>query len=264
MSVNAPEVDPLIKKRKKNAKHQTRGPHGEFVSHSDQASSPTLTAPVSKPFNSSLPPLLVNSEAATNNSLPALVSFSVTNPVTYLKLWWKRVMSGEGIDLRFRIHPLTAIAIVAILVAGGASIGWISKSVLTRVPVVREFIPAPTPTPMPTPTPDPWKDTAYTGLLKEAGTRFYLVTNESEAITLSVPENVSLSKLVGKRILAIGKFNKLTGILLVSDATDLEVLIQSTAVPTVPPTPTGQVNPEQLWIIIRRRWKPQLPLLEKN
>ena len=46
-----------------------------------------------------------------------VVDLKVTNPVTYLKKWWKRVMSNEGVDFRFRIRPLTAIAISVVVAA---------------------------------------------------------------------------------------------------------------------------------------------------
>ena len=234
--MDEPLPDPLIQTRKQHAQTQPRGSHGRFAPK--QAPTPSESADHSSP-----PPIVSNPELKTAANIPPMVSFSLTNPVTYLKIWWKKVMSGEGIDLRFRIHPLTAIALVTILVAGGAGIGWATKSVLTQVPVVKEFVLLPTPTPMPTPTPDPWKNAAYTGQLKQAGGNFYLVTTEAEAITLQIPENVNLTKHIGKRILAIGKFNRFTNVLKVSDATDLEILIQSTAVPTVIPSPTATRTP---------------------
>lgn len=46
---------------------------------------------------------------------PDLLNFRITNPVTYLRLWWKKVMSKEGIDFRFRIHPVTAVILAPFL-----------------------------------------------------------------------------------------------------------------------------------------------------
>jgi len=41
---------------------------------------------------------------------PLLVDVKVTNPVTYLRRWWEKVIGNEGISLSVKIHPLTAIA----------------------------------------------------------------------------------------------------------------------------------------------------------
>ena len=42
---------------------------------------------------------------------PPLVDVKVSNPVTYLRRWWDRVMGKEGVDFRFTIHPITAFLI---------------------------------------------------------------------------------------------------------------------------------------------------------
>ncbi len=182
-----------------------------------------------------LPSFIASNDLKDDPENPPLISLKVTNPVTYLKLWWKKVMDGEGVDVRFTIHPLTAIALTIILLAGGASIGWISNSVLTKVPVVKDFIPTPTPVV----TPDPWRETAYTGILRKVGDgKYYLQTGDGEAVTLSIPVNVTLEKYIGKRIFASGKYNKVEEVLLVTDASDLEFVIQSTAIPTLPPAAT--------------------------
>ena len=83
------------------AKKQPRGEHGWFVKQVKE----TVASEVK-----------VND--ATGKSLknvPPLVSLEVSNPIAYLKVWWQKVMSNEGIDFRFRIRPLTAMALVAIL-----------------------------------------------------------------------------------------------------------------------------------------------------
>jgi len=169
---------------------------------------------------------------------PPLVSFQVTNPVTYLKLWWKKIMRNEGVDFRFRIRPVTAVLLASILVAGGAGFGWVTKSVLSQVPVLKDFLPTPIP------IADPWRDTAYSGTLRKVSEgKYYLQTGDGQAVTLSIPENVNLEKFVGKRIFASGKYNRATEVLLVEDATDLEVVIQSTGVPTEAPKTTDEVEP---------------------
>ena len=49
------------------------------------------------------------------NEEPPLVDVKVTNPLTYIKRWWNRIIGNEGIDFRFRVRPLTAIAIALII-----------------------------------------------------------------------------------------------------------------------------------------------------
>lgn len=150
---------------------------------------------------------------------PPLVSLKITNPVTYLKLWWKKVMANEGVDIRFRVHPLTAMAIVTALVTAGVGVGRFTLPASN--PIVRYV-----PQLGPTPTPNPWKDTAFTGVLRytAATERYYLATGDGEAITLQVPARVNMAKLVGKRIFATGRLNIVTHVLQVAATEDLEIL----------------------------------------
>ncbi len=171
-----------------------------------------------------------------------LVEVKVTNPVTYLKNWWNKVMGKEGIDLRFRIHPLTAFLIAFGLTAGIFSMGRYSVNIpFLKYEVINS--------PVPTATPAVWKETAYTGTLqfsKVAGKFYLMVTSSSELITLEVPENIDLTSYVGKRILAIGSYNKSQKILEVTDAKSLEVLPKNQiTIPTSEPTmsPTLEASP---------------------
>ncbi len=198
----------------------------------------------SKKTSDKLPPLVeVNPNAqvekvvTVNKKDPLLVDLKVTNPIVYLKAWWKKVIANEGIDFRFRIRPLTALAITGVIMVGSFGLGRI----LIPEPLVRYI-----PSLVPSPSPNPWRETAFTGVLKytEANKRYYLVTNDSEAITLEVPSTVNASRLIGKRILAIGKINSVTKILKVTDASDLEILpAQVVPVPTTLPTPTPTFSP---------------------
>lgn len=217
--------------RVSSANSQPRGNHGRFIKLSTSLPpTPKSSSPTIKIYNSSRP---------LPKKDPPLVSFEVENPITYLKLWWKKVIAGEGIDIRFRIKPLTAIAIVAIIAAGGFGLGRFSLPASN--PIVKYI-----PQPAPTPTPNPWRNTAFSGLLKQSGSRFYLVTSSAEAITLEVPINVNLVKYIGKRIFATGSLNTQTGILRVTDASDLEVLIQSSIIPTTFPLPTASPTPSPI------------------
>ena len=218
-------------------KGETRDSHGQFASfassfhqppNSYQSQSQPNNQPSSSPFiniqtsSKAIPQL--QDQTPPRGSVPPMVDLKITNPVTYLKAWWRRVMYNEGIDFRFRIHPLTAIAIALLISAGSFGIGHIA---FPKDSIVTKLVPALAPV-------DPVRDTAFTGIVrftKETG-KYFLETKESEAITLSVPANVDLSKQIGKRIFASGKYNIQTHILSVVSASNLEILpIKITPVP---------------------------------
>lgn len=166
---------------------------------------------------------------AASASDPPLIDVKVTNPVTYLKKWWAKIIGNEGIDFRLHFHPLTAMAIVLVIITVGFGLG-------------REISPTPPPTSGPTPIPTPelaLKDTAFVGTLhySDPTAKFYLVTASSaEAITLIVPSNIDLTDLVGKRIFAAGAYSKSARTLQIADAKDMEVLPKSPVpIPTTPP-----------------------------
>ncbi len=163
---------------------------------------------------------------------PDLINFKVSNPITYLRLWWKKVIANEGVNIK--IKPLTAIILTIIAVGGVYGGGYLTAmNILRKVPVINQFVPTPVPPPIVT------KDTAYAGVLRKAGDKFYLQTGDGQAINLIIPSNVSLDNLVGKRIFATGVFNTVTEYLTVIDATDLEVLpVSPVPVPTTSPTPS--------------------------
>jgi hypothetical protein len=54
---------------------------------------------------------------------PPLVDVKVTNPLVYIKSWWKKIIGNEGVDFRVRVKPLTAIAISIIVVTVTMGIG---------------------------------------------------------------------------------------------------------------------------------------------
>ena len=179
------------------------------------------------------------------NTEKPLVEVKVTNPFIYLKNWWNKVVNNEGVDFRFHIKPLTAIAMTIIIASLGFGVGRFVIPEGVKIPFFKfEDVTSPTPTV----TPEIWKETAYTGTLQYSQTtsKYYLMTTtSSELITLQVPENIDLKDYVGKRILAIGKYNKSLKVLVVSDAKSLEVLPKSpvsipTIVPSPSPTPTSE------------------------
>ena len=170
-----------------------------------------------------------------------LVQVTVSNPVASFQKWLTKLISNEGVDLRIRVRPLTTLLIGIILTAGGFGFGLGRFTVPASSPIV-QYIPSLAAEP--TPTPNVWKDTAFTGMLRySSGTeKYYLETSQAEAITLEVPHTVDLSTYVGRRIFAAGAVNIRTGILVVTDATDLELLpVRVSPIPTV----EAVLSPEQ-------------------
>lgn len=176
------------------------------------------------------------------NQEPPLVT--VTNPVTYLRRWWDRVMGKEGIDFRFTVHPITAILIAGVTATIGFGVGRFVLPEGVKIPFF-EFGTVSTNKPTSSPVVE-WKETAFTGKLQYSVTnkKFFLLTTSSEAITLSIPSNLDLLTLVGKRIMAVGEYNKSTKLLIVSDVKDLEVLPNTPVpIPTIEPSSTPTVTP---------------------
>lgn len=170
---------------------------------------------------------------------PPLVNLQVSNPVTYLKSWWKRVVGGEGIDFHFRIKPLTAIALTIIIATFGFGLG---RFVFTMEKPYIKYIPSQSDS---TSTPILERETAFSGTLQLSGSgKYYLLTATSEAVTLEVPENVNLSTLVSRRIFAAGLYNESLRTLKVSEASAMEVLPKKKeAVPTVASPSASSVSP---------------------
>jgi hypothetical protein len=196
-----------------------------------------------------IPPIKVNvSDTSTKNTTPPpLVDLKVTNPIVYIKAWWKKIVGNEGIKLTLQIKPLTALFLMIAFCTIGFGFGR-----LTLPDPLNQFLPYPTPTPRslgevgPSPTPNPWSDTAFTGKLQVTANRYYLVTTSSQAITLEVPPALNLLPLVGKRILAAGSYNADLKLMKVFDTTNLEVLsTKPTLAPTLKPITPTQI-PESL------------------
>lgn len=167
--------------------------------------------------------------------VPPLVDLKVTNPIEYIKLWWKKIIGNEGVEFKLVVHPLTAIAIALAIASVGFGLGRFVFPF--SIPFFKyEQVGSPTPAPA------DWKETAFTGTLhfSSSTSKYLLITSSaSEAITLQVPENFDLTELVGKRVLVVGSYNKSGRLFIVADAKNMEVLPKSPLpIPTnSPPTP---------------------------
>lgn len=89
-------VDPI---RSGIAKKQVRDSSGKFVDKED----PTKLPPISVTVN--------NPTSVNTTNPPDLVNLKVTNPLVYIKYWWKRILANEGLDMKVRAKPLTVFGL---------------------------------------------------------------------------------------------------------------------------------------------------------
>jgi len=222
-------VDPI---RSTIAKNQKRDSDGKFIPKEDVTKLPPISVTVNNPtsVNTTTPPDLVN--------------LKVTNPLVYIKYWWKRIMANEGIDFRVKVKPLTVFGVS--LIAFSLAFGLGGVVLPTFFPWMK-FDNGIVATTTPTPQPEILKDTALKGTLTKTNTtptKFYLITTSTEAVTLEIPVGFNLTSLVGKRILAVGTYDSKNKVLEVEDIQDLEVLSTTPVpIPTTTPTPKPTDSP---------------------
>ena len=228
-------VDPI---RSNIAKKQVRDSSGKFVDKED----PTKLPPISVTVN--------NPTSVNTTNPPDLLNVKITNPLVYIKYWWKRILANEGLDMRVRAKPLTVFGLAIIIFSGVFGLGgivfpkffsWMKFNGITA-------------TATQTPQPEVLKDTALKGTLTKTNTnpvKFYLITTSTEAVTLEIPVGFNLTSLVGKRILAVGTYDSKNKILEVEDIQDLEVLSTTPVpIPTVTPTPKPTETPSPVPTVI--------------
>ena len=224
--------DILEKIRSENAKKQVRDSNGKFVPKAEDVKVP----PISVTTNT-------DQRVSTSNP-PDLVNFKITNPLVYIKYWWKRILANEGLDMRVRAKPLTVFGLAIILFSGVFGLGGI---VFPKFFPWMKFNNNIVTTTTPTPAPEILKDTALKGTLTKTNTnpvKFYLITTSTEAVTLEIPDGFNLASLVGKRILAVGSYDSKNKVLEVEDIQDLEVLSTTPVpIPTSTPTPKPTETP---------------------
>lgn len=221
----------LDKIKSENAKKQTRGSNGKFVPKVEAVNIP----PISVTTN--------GTQYVSTSNPPDLLNVKITNPLVYIKYWWKRIMANEGLEAKIKVKPITAIAIAVSLFSlafglGGVVFPFAFPWLKINNQVVNSS---------PTPILSEWKETAIKGTLKKTTvepTKFFLLISSDEAVTLQVPQGINLTTLVGRRILATGNYNQKQKLLIVSDVQDLEVLSTTPIpIPTNSPSPKPTDTP---------------------
>ena len=198
--------------------------------------------------NVKLPPVTVttnNPTSVNTTNPPDLVNLKVSNPLVYIKYWWKRIMANEGIEMKVKARPVTVFggAIIAFSLAFGLG-GVVFHTFFPWVKINNVGV---IPTSTPISTPSILKNTALKGILTKSGENniiFYLITASTEAVTLEIPEGFNLLSFVGKRILAVGSYDSKNNILKVEDIQSLEVLSKTPVpIPTLTPKPIETPTP---------------------
>jgi len=217
-------------KRSVQAQTRPRDKYGHFIPSSGSSSVPAV--PNSTPL---LKVTQTNKYFAKND--PPLIDLKITNPVTYLKLFLKKLLANEGIDFHLKIKPFTVILIVLILSGTGYTLG--AFGVFFPSLLIQKTDITVTPTPIAA-----YKSAFFGTLGKTASGHYYLMIVGSQVVNLEVSANVNLSHELGKRLLASGLYNHETNTLQVTQSSQLEVLPTAPqALPTLPATPTPSSTP---------------------
>lgn len=219
-SSNSP--DPVIEAHRETAEHQPRDPHGRFIpEHPDQ------TSP--NPPNHSNIPLPVsftqNNKYSERND-PPLVSVSVTNPITYLKLFIKRLLRNEGITIK--IKPLTAIAmILALSAAFGTGFNVATFFFPNSSPIFRRQV-------------------SYQGTIQKNQIGGYFLILPDSSLWKLKPKftSINLEELVGKQAMIQGNLTREPNLIEVSQVIPLSPFLPPSPKP-LQPTPVPATNSAQ-------------------
>ena len=172
------------------------------------------------------------------NATDPIVNFQLNNPIPPLKRILKRLFSNEEITIKIPI--LTAITLVAFGLGGASGfLTAIKIELANRIPVVATIFP----TEPPLASPNPWVSDTLFGTLSKVNLDYFLISEKGEVTKLIAPQNVNLEKLTGKKILAVGIYNKSAKTMNVQEASDLLLFSSTAPVPTLSPTPQPTLEP---------------------
>lgn len=223
------------------AKNKVRGPHGEFVKAGIQENSEQGIENGEQVMGTSVQDIRnseqeIGKDTISNQNTPSssaqfvsfaqdkskasaagddppLVDVKVTNPISYLKKWWNKIIGNEGIEMKWslKVKPLTAFFLVAFIFSGGVTISLLNR-IKDKTPVAQYI---------PTFGSEPSVQRAFSGQLeKNSSGEYYLVT-ANEVITLMGEQKVYFGTFVGKKVLVNGMYNDGTKILDVEEIKEL-------------------------------------------
>lgn len=163
-----------------------------------------------------------------------LVSVSVNNPISWFMKLLNQLKKKQTTTFTFRLGvPL--IALPVLIAAFAAVFFGLGKLTTPKEEKIVEKSPSS-------------YYVSRAGVLKivegTEGSVYFLVLSSGEALKLQPPENINLSKLSDKRILASGTYTVETNTLGVENVANMELLPASPSpIPTVTPTPTSTPTP---------------------
>lgn len=132
---------------------------------------------------------------------PPLIDIKITNPVKYLKLWLKRLLKNEGIDLRVRIRPLTAIAMCMAFATFFAGTGF---------SVAKIFFP--------TSSPILKREVSYQGVVQKGGNGYYyLVLSDGVMYKLTPKSKLNLDQYLTQSVSLKGNLTREPNVINVSE-----------------------------------------------
>lgn len=178
--------DPIIEAHRQTAEHQHRDEHGRFIHDGDGQPSPNHPASPAGGPNIPLPVSFTQNTKYSEKNDPPLVSVSVTNPITYLKLFLKRILNNEGIVIK--IKPLTAIAMItALSFAFGTGFNVAKMFFPTSSPILHRAI-----------------TLQGTVQLSESGQYYLSLPDNTLWILRPTNPNINLQNVVNKQVLVKG------------------------------------------------------------
>ncbi len=222
------------------AQNRPRDAHGHFIPYEHPVNSDINPNPHASPPDAannsifpSLPPLIqTNPKSDTKDEDPPLLK--VTNPVTYLKRWWKKIMSNEGMDFgfKFKVKPVTAVIITTLILSNGVTFG-------VTYSFAKIFFP--------NSSPILHRQVVNQGTIQKnaQGVYYLMAAADSSLWKLKVKtNNINLSELVGKQVIVTGNLTKEKNLIEVSEVIISEQESQPSPNSTLPPaslnpTPSG-------------------------
>lgn len=193
--------------RQLNAEKRKRTADGTFVKKEEpdyQTPRPKADQPLAEISNPFLSVSNTGSVPEGKGDPPLVnVGVKVTNPVTYLKNWFRRIIGNEAITIR--VKTVTALMIAVILASGGITLTLLNY-LKSTVPVVKYI---------PSVATSPGKQTAFSGTFVKTDNAYFLVANTDTVITLSLPSNIDAQDINGKRVLVTGEYHEDTKVLYV-------------------------------------------------
>ena len=209
---SAKEDDPVVLTHQEVAQHEPRDSHGRFTKDSTpEPPQNPQTAPIQPEQPRVIPPIIeVNQNTEpSEKSDPPLFGFFLTNPVTYLKLFLKRLLKRQAITLKI---PVLAIIVIMVGI-GGFGLGFQSG---TNWALARLF---------PNYSPILHRSITEQGVIQKSSRGYFLKSDDKEGTlwTLkSISANVKIEDYKDQRVQIKGNLTPTPNLIEVSEIISFE------------------------------------------